>query len=440
MSKESLMDAISHLDLDLIENYFKEKEANGKIKKTYWNWKKYSAVAAIFCVLVSSMFVMFSIMKKPTQTKEFSLPVGEEYIAWLSDDASVYDENASKMKWNGLNVSENLYSTLQDVEDETYIAIIVRNDDDSLLSQFEFQGKKYEDYQRKYDELIVLSDKLEAITKEGEYLKYGDTLYIDGAPDGTKWTKEYYNERLIFYGDELIDKYISNGEFHSADVAEDIIIIETDISTQLCLMEEAIEAYGTYNVERMYQIFEESNYCVTSKNDNLYLIISKDDFSKLSIENAGSYDFYSASLSGYKGTISLDSSVDDVPSITDNVTGFEISKIHFDIIDDENFVISNDQDVIEALNHSISTWKNSYDSLEFTFYFYMEETVNEDWFEEMNYVEIWQLNYPTRIVVEVAYENINVEALKELSQRNEISSIHITNPSGFESDVEPAVP
>lgn len=30
MSKESLMDAISHLDLDLIENYFKEKEANGK--------------------------------------------------------------------------------------------------------------------------------------------------------------------------------------------------------------------------------------------------------------------------------------------------------------------------------------------------------------------------------------------------------------------------
>lgn len=440
MSKESLMDAISHLDLDLIEKYFKEKQVNGKIKKTYWNWKKYSAVAALFCVLVSSVIVMLSIIKKPTQTNEFSLPIGEEYIAWLSDDTNLYDKDASKVGWNGLNVSENLYSTLQDIEDDEYVAVIVRNDDDALLSQFEFEGMKYEDYQRKYEELMVLMDKLEAIAKEGEYLKYGDLLYIDGAPDGTKWTEEYYNERLAFYGSELMDKYIKDGEFFDTDVAQDIAITETDISSQLCVMGKAVEAYGTYNVEKIYEVFEASGYCVTSKNDNLYLFITKEEFSKMNIENVGGYDFYSASLSGYKGTINSEASSDVAPSITDDVTGFEISKIHFDAIDDENFVVSNDQEVIDALNHTISKWKNSYDSLEFTFYFYSEEAFDEEWFEEMNYVEIWQFNYPMRIVVEVAYENINVEALKELSQRNEISSIHISNPSGFESDGEPAVP
>lgn len=441
MSKELLMDAISNLDLEIIENYYKIKQDNVERKKHNWNWKKYSAVAAVFCVFVSIMLVLVPVTKNPTHTtKEFSLPVGEEYIAWLSDNTNVYDKEASKTKWNGLNVSENLYDALQDIENDAYIAVIVRNDDDFLLSQFEFRGKKYEGYQREYEELMVLSNKLEAIAKEGEFLKYGDALYIEGALDGTKWSKEYYDERLAFYGSEFLERYIKDGEFLNTEVYRDMAATETDISEKLHTMEDAVKAYETHSTEKMYELFKASGYCVTSKNDNLYLFITKHDFSKLNIENAGVYDFYWASLCGYNGTTNLDNSSDDASSITGDVSGFEITKIHFDAMDDENFAIANDQDVIEALNHTIDKWKSSYDSLEFTFYFYSEEAPNEEWFEAMNYVEIWQLNYPKRIVVEVAYENINVETLKELSQRDEISSIHISNPSGFASDVEPAVP
>lgn len=439
MSKKKLLDAISFLDAELIENYFQEKQFNAKLKRPYWNWKKYSAVAAIFCVIVSSLILALSVMKKTTQTSEFALPVEEQYIAWLSDDTNVYDKDASKMEWEGLSVSENLYSILQDIEDEAYVAVIVRNDNDSMLNQYEYQGKKYEDYQQEYEELVSLADKLEAIVKEGEYLKYGVALYIEGAPDGTKWSEEYYNKRLEFYGSELIDKYIKDGEFMHTDVEQDIALNEENISKKLRIMEEAVKAYSVHNMEKMYEVFESSDYCVTSKNDNLYLFITKADFAKLSVKNAETYDFYSASLSGYKGEISSQSTSDTDIDIVGDVTGFETSKIHFDAIDDENFTIGNDQDVIEGLNQTISKWKNSYDSLEFTFYFY-EEEADEEWFEEMNYVEIWQFNYPKRIVVQVAYENINVEALKELSLRKEISSIHISTPSGFESDVEPTVP
>lgn len=438
MSKKKLLDAISYLDSELIENYFEEKQVNAKLKRPYWNWKKYSAVAAVFCVIVSSILLALSVMKRPTQTNEFTLPVEEQYIAWLSDDTNVYDKDTSKMEWEGLSVSENLYSILQDIEDEAYVAVIVRNDNDSMLNQYEYQGKKYEDYQQEYEELVSLADKLEAIVKEGEYLKYGAALYIEGAPDGTRWSEEYYNERLEFYGSELIDKYIKAGEFKHTDVEQDIVLNEENISKKLGIMEEAVKAYSVHNMEKMYEVFESSDYCVTSKNDNLYLFITKADFAKLSVKNAETYDFYSASLSGYKGEISSQSTSDTDIDIVGDVTGFETSKIHFDAIDDENFAIGNDQDVIEGLNQTISKWKNSYDSLEFTFYFY--EEADEEWFEEMNYVEIWQFNYPKRIVVQVAYENINVEALKELSLRKEISSIHISTPSGFESDVEPTVP
>lgn len=439
MSKEKLMDAISYLDLELIEKYIKEKQFNSKNEKKYWNWKQYSAVAAIVCVLVSSILVMFSVINKTTQTIGFTLPVAEEYIVWLPNSTDVYDKEASKMEWRGLNVSENLYSILQDVDEDAYLAVIVRNDDVSLLSQFEFQGKKYADYQRGYDELVVIANKLEAIAKEGEYLKYGDVLYIDGAPDGTKWSKEYYDERFAFYGSEFIDRYIKDEVFLSVDVKRDITKTENDISEQLQTMKEAVKAYDAYNTKRMQAVFKATDYCVTSKNDNLYLFITKKDFAKLNIDNVGVYDFYSASLLGYKGEVSKNDMSDITPSIKDDVVGFEISKMYFDTIDDENFVVNNDSDVIVALNRTINKWKNTYDSLEFTFYFYSEEVVNEEWFEGMNYVEIWQLNFPKRIVVEVAYENINAEALKELSRRKEISSIHISNPRGFESDIEPNV-
>ena len=49
-----------------------------------------------------------------------------------------------------------------------------------------------------------------------------------------------------------------------------------------------------------------------------------------------------------------------------------------------------------------------------------------------------QLKYPDRTVIQVKYVNINMEALKELSMRSDISYIHISEPSTAIED-EPAV-
>ncbi len=139
--------------------------------------------------------------------------------------------------------------------------------------------------------------------------------------------------------------------------------------------------------------------------------------------------------SGYNEAEDVDNSYADTSIIIDKTNEFEISKIHFDAIEDD-IMIENDEDVAEALNRTINKWKNNYASLEFTFYFYSEETANENWFDSMNYVNIQKLNYPARIVAEVKYESINMEALKELSQRGEISSIHISVPHISESEAE----
>lgn len=72
-----------------------------------------------------------------------------------------------------------------------------------------------------------LYDKLGQLLKDGDSLKYGEALYTAGTPDGEKWTKEFYEQRVDFYGEEFLAKYIVNGEFLRDKVVSDMAEITT---------------------------------------------------------------------------------------------------------------------------------------------------------------------------------------------------------------------
>ena len=67
-----------------------------------------------------------------------------------------------------------------------------------------------------------LYDKLGQLLKQGDSLKYGEALYTTGTPDGEKWTKDFYEQRVDFYGEEFLAKYIANGEFLRDKVVSDM--------------------------------------------------------------------------------------------------------------------------------------------------------------------------------------------------------------------------
>ena len=67
-----------------------------------------------------------------------------------------------------------------------------------------------------------LYDKLGQLLKQGDSLKYGEALYTTGTPDGEKWTKDFYEQRVDFYSEEFLAKYIVNGEFLRDKVVSDM--------------------------------------------------------------------------------------------------------------------------------------------------------------------------------------------------------------------------
>lgn len=164
------------------------------------------------------------------------------------------------------------------------------------------------------------------------------------------------------------------------------------------------------------------------KNGSLYIFVTRDQFLDWNLENKGDYIFYLASRSAYEGT------VPEAPNdeIEDSVTGFAYEKFKFS--NNDGNVAKSDAEVISLMNALIDQWKYTYDSIEITLYTH----VPEEELEALNYSGIMQLKYPDRTVIQVKYININMEALKELSKRSDISYIHISEPSTAIED-EPSV-
>lgn len=164
------------------------------------------------------------------------------------------------------------------------------------------------------------------------------------------------------------------------------------------------------------------------KNGSLYLFVTRDQFLDWNLENKGDYIFYLASRSAYEGFVT-EAPTDEIEN---SVTGFAYEKFKFS--NNEGNVAKSDAEVVSLMNALIDQWKYTYDSIEITLYTH----VPEEELEALNYSGIMQLKYPDRTVIQVKYININMEALKELSKRSDISYIHISEPLTAIED-EPSV-
>lgn len=410
MNGEILLDAVSNIDSEIIENYYKYKKSLPKLRKQ--RLYKYLAMVASFCIILSSVLVISHFWKN----NPYDLPVDVDEIIWYKGNGSVSDSDATVLEWNGLYVTSELKEALNKAEGSRYLALIVRKHDDSLMKEYVYNGRKYSEYEAERDALYLTSAKLKAIIREGDLLKYGELLYTDGIPEGEIWTKSYYDERVSAYGEEFLNKYIVNGEFLKDDVEKDIAQNELDTEAIYDVMEQAMLAYTAKNSEEMLGSFTEKGYFARCKSGNLFLFITKDELANLNVENKEMYEFSLASRFNYIGRENV-----KPPQVTDKVKGFALEKFH---IYNGKYEIKTDKDIADAINAVIDIHKYS-DSQALEFAFFVDGEINEEIFKNMNYDDYDYVQYPSRIYLNVRYENINMNALKELSQREDVRSIYI---------------
>jgi len=257
------------------------------------HWKKWTTLAA--CAILVMSFVMIHFARH--NSKPFDLPVDADEILWSTDIASDNQSNIV-LQWQGLKVSEGLFAALLSAQEKDYLAIYVRADENKL-NNFIYDGKKYQDYYLELDQLRTLLIKLESLKKDGETLKYGEKVYTEGVPSGDKWSKELYEQTISYYGAELLNLYIVDGEFLCSKVEDDMIETENKIQSLYPMLETIRNEFNLQDARMLCEQFQKSGYDVTVAGTTMYLFITKEDLVNLNISNVNQYVFHHASYRDY---------------------------------------------------------------------------------------------------------------------------------------------
>ncbi len=116
-------------------------------------------------------------------------------------------------------VTLRLDAALKSGSDTDVFAVFARPPIDP---SFVFEGRTLGEYASDMGYERDLPEKLGQLQKEGDSLKYGPALYETGTPEGEKWARSLYEERVAFYGSEVLSKYLVDGEFLKDDLVRDI--------------------------------------------------------------------------------------------------------------------------------------------------------------------------------------------------------------------------
>lgn len=190
-------------------------------------------------------------------------------------------EDAGYSVWNEKNVSVNLCRKLdQASDDEVFVLQAIFRWDNSFV----YQGKTLGEYELAMSDERILPEKLMMLMKCGDELKYGKALYTTGTPDGIRWAKEWYEETVAFYGQELLDKYLVNGNFLRDKLEQDIQTAKNaDIAQKA--YDKAAQAYLTQMAGTIKGASHEGNdRCLTFR-------LTKSEFAALTIENQSEFFF-----------------------------------------------------------------------------------------------------------------------------------------------------
>ena len=137
------------------------------------------------------------------------------HILW----ADSHDNDAEG--WTTYQGRECCFCLYEVLKDHPVDKIAIRVEG-GISEDFLYNGKTIEEYREAYNQEWWLFQKLSTLIKEGEVLKYGDAVYTTGTPDGEGMAKEFYEERLAWYGEELLSRYIVDGEFLKEELEAEV--------------------------------------------------------------------------------------------------------------------------------------------------------------------------------------------------------------------------
>ena len=168
---------------------------------------------------------------------------------------------------NKLNMGGQLYNAIENDKNGTFSVVAAYRPATAEITSFTYEGKTLSELAIEAEEEGALPDKMRELLKLGDELKYGTALYETGTPSGEKWDKGLYEEKVVYFGEKLLNKYIVNGEFLRDKLLKDIAEYNEDSANRKYKL--AYNAYLETVLPSAVKLMNENNIqCERKKHSN----------------------------------------------------------------------------------------------------------------------------------------------------------------------------
>lgn len=303
MKKEDILfDSIEYVDDALLS------EADMPIsRKSHSTWWKWAGIAACLCLVGGIAFAIFHTAQPiPPAQSEINIPTEHTTENTSQTQSTVTPQTAHTMSqtttapmfidneeesislWQNKILKNGLFQAVQNANSGDLLEIVALSPKDY---DFIYQGISLYDYYTAMGTEQDLPDKLGQLLKEGDALKYGTALYETGTPDGEQWYQSLYEERIAFYGDDILSRYLIDGEFLKEKLEQDL---QASFS-----MHEAKDAYHEAFHAYLSSLADEIHFAQPCEvhmdeilnTETLLLHCTKDEFSAFTPENISEWIF-----------------------------------------------------------------------------------------------------------------------------------------------------
>lgn len=243
MDKKTVYNALCQIDESRLNNYDEDCK---EIKKRQKSKRAISAVSSCVAVPVIVCLYLFStgalslnnsVLQNHTDVISEDKEASENGVTENKSDKEAVTKSGSENKgadniqsndccvfwWkNKIEMYGALYWAINENPEGRFNIVALYRPVTSDVTSFVYDGETLAELTiAAYDE-EYMPLKMEELLKSGEDLKYGDALYKTGTPSGEKWDKGFYEERIAYFGEEMLSKYIVDGTFLSDRLKKDI--------------------------------------------------------------------------------------------------------------------------------------------------------------------------------------------------------------------------
>ncbi len=419
MNNFDILEAFNNVDDECLVN----AKTNTVPIRNSFHWLKRISAAACFLLVVAVTISTVGFFNKPANNSE--VPNDLDMIIWEKQTVGGdIPDNAieSRYTWKDKKVSKSLLQALKDAGGSDWFAICIGFAHAEYAADYVYDGKTVSEWEAQRKEYVDLAyEFLPQLLKEGDYLKLGEKIYTEGAPDGTKYVKSLYEERVAYYGMELLDKYILNGEFDEAQVEKDIeeTVEKTEESEKIIYEGKSLFLKEKATVG--YDLLMQMGFNVEFKNDHGFLFITKNEFSELSGSEWCDYIFSLASRKAFEDV--------SIPVMEEPVSKTALEKIY--VIGNNGYIRpETNEEFSDAVNALVEKWFYTYDELDIAINV-EKGSAAPDFLKLKEYrIEVVTSKYLSydKYIITVPYENIDLEVIAQIAGGADVIRIIIDIP------------